>query len=194
MAIMVTCLAETGRTLWLRRELDGAGRRWWEKQRSGNGWGRRRRPGFIVRPRNTETTRSSLPMPAQSRRWPRARLEDGGSSPTVRAGLLSLFTIFTELPLDPFLKLLSNLYGNSKISKNKSCSKIKVLQLWFNNHTQIMSTFWNASLKSKGDTLRIYPFSKYFKFFITTLKTLKTNFVLLTSSTLFLLGSTPKCA
>ena len=40
-----------------------------------------------------------------------------------------------------------------------------------------MSTFWNASLKSKGDTLRIYPFSNYFKFFITTLKTLKTNFV-----------------
>ena len=37
--------------------------------------------------------------------------------------------------------------------------------------------FKNASLKSNGDTLRIYPFSNYFNFFITTLKTLKTNFV-----------------
>ena len=40
-----------------------------------------------------------------------------------------------------------------------------------------MSRFENASLKSKGDTLRIYPVSNYFKFYITTLKTLKTNFV-----------------
>ena len=90
--------------------------------------------------------------------------------------LLALFKIFTELPLASFFKLLSNLYGNSKISKNKSCSKFKVLQLCFNNHTQIMSTFKNASLKSKGDTLRIYPLSNYSKFYI-TLKTLKTNFV-----------------
>ena len=105
------------------------------------------------------------------------RLEADGSSPTVRVGLLSLFKLFTEMPLASFLKLLSNLYDNSKISKNKSCSKFKVLQLSFNNHTQIMSTFKNASLKSKGSTLRIYPLSKYFKFYITTLKTLKTNFV-----------------
>ena len=40
-----------------------------------------------------------------------------------------------------------------------------------------MSTFKNASLKSKGNTLIIYPLSKYFKFYITTLKTLKTNLV-----------------
>ena len=106
-----------------------------------------------------------------------ARVEAGGSSPTVRACLLALFEIFTELPLALFFKLLSNLYGNSKISKNKSCSKFKVQQLCFNNYTQILSTFNNASLKSKGDTLRIYPLSNYFKFYITTLKTLKTNFV-----------------
>ena len=67
--------------------------------------------------------------------------------------------------------------GNSKISKNKSCSKFKVLQLCFNNYTQILSIFENASLKSKGETLRIYPLSNYSKFYITTLKTLKTNFV-----------------
>ena len=40
-----------------------------------------------------------------------------------------------------------------------------------------MSIFNNASLKSKGDTLRIYLLSNYFKFYITTLKTPKTNFV-----------------
>ena len=122
-------------------------------------------------------TCSSFPMPAQSRRWQRPRLEAGRSSPTVRVCLLALFQLFTELPLASFLKLLSNLYGNSKISKNKSCSKFEVLQLCFNNHTQILSRFENASLKSKGDTLRIYPLSNYSKFFITTLKTLKTNFV-----------------
>ena len=33
MAIMVTCWAMAGRTLWLRRELNGAGRRCLEKQR-----------------------------------------------------------------------------------------------------------------------------------------------------------------
>ena len=123
--------------------------------------------------RHVTTTRTR-----RSRRWHLwTRVEVGGSSPTVSVCLLALFKVFTELPLAAFFKLLSNLYGNSKISKNKSCSKFKVLQLCFNNHTQIMSTFWNASLKSKGYTLRIYPLSNYFKFFITTLKTLKTNFV-----------------
>ena len=96
--------------------------------------------GFIARPGSKEKPRSGLPMPARSRRWPRARLEAVGSSLTVRCRPLSLFTLLTELPLDPFFKLLSILYGNSKISKNKSCSKLKVLQLCFNNHTQIMST------------------------------------------------------
>ena len=79
---------------------------------------------------------------------PRARVEAGGSSPTMSVCLLALFKVFTELPLASFFKLLLNLYGNSKISKNKSCSKFKVLQLCFNNHTQILSRFENASLKS----------------------------------------------
>ena len=138
---MVTCFAETGRALRLRRELDGAARRGWEKQRRGNEGGRRWCLGFIARPRSTEKPRSSLPMPVSSQRWPREHLEDGGRSPMVNVGLLALFKVITELPLDPFFKLLSILYGNSKISKNKSCSKLKVLQLCFNNHTQIMSTF-----------------------------------------------------
>ena len=47
----------------------------------------------------------------------------------------------------------------------------------FVGKTKVMSRFNNASLKSKGDTLRIYPLSNYSKFYITTLKTLKTNFV-----------------
>ena len=87
--------------------------------------------GFIAWPRSTEKPRSSLPMLVRSRRWPRARLEDDGSLPSVRCRLLALFPLITELPLDPFFKLLPILYGNSKISKNKSCSKFKVLQLSF---------------------------------------------------------------
>ena len=39
----------------------------------------------------------------------------------------ALFTIITELPFVLKSKLLPNLYNNSKFSKNKSCSKFKVL-------------------------------------------------------------------
>jgi len=120
----VVCFAETGRALRRRCELDGAERQCREKQRKKaeeNGDG----VGFIARPRSTEKPRSSLLMPVQSQRWPRARLEDVGSSPTVRCRPAVLFPLITELPLALILKLLPNLYGNSKISKNKSCSKIK---------------------------------------------------------------------
>ena len=129
----------------------------------------------------------------QSRRWhSRTRVEAGGSMAGGKSCLLELFKQITELPLTQFLKLLSNLYGNSKISKNKSCSKFEVLQLFFNNHTQILSRFENASLKSKGDTLRIYPLSNYFKFYITTLKTLKINFVQLDKIYTFAFNLNPK--
>ena len=60
-----------------------------------NGYG----AGFIARPRSKEKPRSSLPMPARSRRWPRARLEGGGSSPSVRCRPLALFQLITEWPL-----------------------------------------------------------------------------------------------
>ena len=123
----------------------------------------------LTRSDGAETSKPEVsPEGARRSQW---KLAGGDSC------LLALFQLFTELPLTLFLKLLPNLYGNSKISKNKSCSKFKFLQLCFNNHTLIRSIFKNASLKSKGDTLRIYPFSNYFKFFIATLKTLKTNFV-----------------
>ena len=180
MAIMVTCSAETRRARRLQRELNGARRRWREKQRKGgratggrsrlNRWAKSGGEWCAWHAMEAQTRRSQ--------RWClRACVEAGGNSPTVSVCLLALFKVFTELPFASFLKLLSNLYGNSKISKNKSCSKFKVLQLCFNNHTQILSRFENESLKSKGDTLRIYPLWNYFKFYITTSKTLKTNFV-----------------
>ena len=132
---------------------------------------------------------------AWSRRWPRARLETRRRSPAVRCRPWVLFTEITELPLALKPKLLPNLSGNSKISKNKSCSKFNVLQLCFYKHTLSRSTFWNASLNSKGDTLRIYAFSKYFKFYKNNFEnSKKTTLYNLTSSTLLLLGSTPKCA
>ena len=63
-------------------------------------------------------------------------------------------------------KLLPNLCNNSKISKNKSCSKFKVLQLCFYNHTQIRSTFLNANLNSKGDTLSTFCLFKLLQIFL----------------------------
>jgi len=47
-------------------------------------------------------------------------------------------------------------------------------------------------LKSKGDTLRIYAFSNYFKFYKTTLKTPKTNFVHLDKLYTFAFRLNPK--
>ena len=86
---MVTCSAEIGKARRLWRELNGARRCWREKQRKGDGGGGgRRRPGFIARPRNTETTCISFPMPARSRRWLRPRLEAGRSWPAARATCL----------------------------------------------------------------------------------------------------------
>ena len=101
----------------------------------------------------------------------RQKLTDGESLPacTIQANYRIATRSISQITLKFVWKL--------KISKNKSCSKFKVLQLCFNNHTQILSRFENASLKPKGDTLRIYPLSNYFKFYITTLKTLKINFV-----------------
>ena len=75
-----------------------------------------------------------------------------------------------------FHKLLSNFHNNSKISKNKSCWKSKVLQLCFRNLTQIRPTFWNELLNPKRGFLRNFAFLNNFKFYYTTWKTPKTNF------------------
>ena len=58
-----------------------------------------------------------------------------------RAVVMALFHLITELPFVLKSKLLPNLYNNSKISKNKICSKFKVLQLCFYNQPLIRSTF-----------------------------------------------------
>ena len=42
-----------------------------------------------------------------------------------------IFEIFTELPLRPFFKLLTNFLKKLKISKNESCSIFQTLQLCF---------------------------------------------------------------
>ena len=84
---------------------------------------------------------AALSTPARHRNWTRTRLEDDRSSPSVSWLPRVLFTDITELPLAKFSKLLPNFHNNSKISKNKSCSKFKVLQLCFYNHSLIRSSF-----------------------------------------------------
>ena len=96
---------------------------------------------FITRSRHTETTPSSFSTPARRRRQPPRRLEDDRRSPTVNWLPRLLFIEFTELPFAKIFKLLPKLHGNSKISKNKSCSKFKVLQLCFYNPPLIRSIF-----------------------------------------------------
>ena len=97
--------------------------------------------GLIARPGSKEKPHRAFTAPARSQGRPRRRPERIRSSPAMRCLPRALFIIFTKLPLDLKSKLLPNLCNNSKISKNKSCSKSKVLQLCFYTHTQICSTF-----------------------------------------------------
>ena len=114
-----------------------------EAQRSyGNGGGRKQR-----RKKNDDDGVSAFKgRPGSKRKPPRrlfyANVKPGATgSPEKHAGGDScprlLFNVFTELPFAKFHKLLPNLHNNSKISKNKSCSKFKVLQLCFYNHPLI---------------------------------------------------------
>ena len=128
------------RVLWPRR--GGAWRPWrWEKQRGGeketNGDSQAIKDGQEARGSHA----AALSTPARHRNWTRTRLEDDRSSPSASWLPRVLFTDITELPLAKFPKLLPNFHNNSKISKNKSCSKFKVLQLCFYNHSLIRSTF-----------------------------------------------------
>ena len=70
---------------------------------------------------------AAFSSPARRQRRPRARLEAERSSSAMRCLPRALFIVFTILPLGSKSKLLPILYNNSKISKNKSCSKFKVL-------------------------------------------------------------------
>ena len=101
------------------------------------------RPGSKRKPRRGLLHANTTPNMATTAPGGRKKIAGGDSCPLV------LFILFTKLPFDLKTKLLPNLCNNSKISKNKSCSKSKFLQLCFYNHTQIRSTFWNASLNSK---------------------------------------------
>ena len=122
-------------------KLNGAVAAATEKQSREKNGERRRHQGFKGDEETRRSHAAAFSMPAQSRRGPRARLEARRRSSAVRWLLRSLFTEITKLPLDLNPKILPNLCGNSKISKNKSCSKFKVLQLYFYNHTQIRSIF-----------------------------------------------------
>ena len=122
-----------------------------EAQRSyGDGGGRKHRrkkndndgvSAFITRLRSKKKPchglhrASAMPKMATTTTGSQRMLTDGDSCPTV------LFNFFTKLPFVLKSKLLPNLCNNSKISKNKSCFKFKVLQLCFYNHTQIRSIF-----------------------------------------------------
>ena len=82
--------------------------------------------------------------PARASTKPRVATGATGSQEKDADGAVrrrALFHLIIELPFVLKSKLLPNLYNNSKISKNKSFSKFKVLQLCFYNHTQIQSTF-----------------------------------------------------
>jgi len=78
---------------------------------------------------------SGTPKTATNTPRSQRKIAGGDSCPMV------LFPLITKLPLDLKPKLLPNLCNNSKISKNKSCSKFKVLQLCFYNYPLIRSTF-----------------------------------------------------
>ena len=122
-----------------------------EAQRSyGDGGGRKQRrqkndddsvSAFITRLRSKKKPRhglhraSATPKMATTATGSQRKLAGGDSCPTV------LFILITELPFAKFHKLLPNLCNNSKISKNKSCSKSKVQQLCFYNHPLIWPTF-----------------------------------------------------
>ena len=107
---------------------------------------RRRRRSFIARPRErgNDTQRpshaSTKPRAATgaSRRPEKGRRRWGSGH--------ALFTRITELPSVLKFKLLRNFLKKLKISKNKSCSKTKVLQLCLNEHFQILPPFWNLNL------------------------------------------------
>jgi len=137
---IVERFAATAQTLNRRRGLNGAAAPALGKQRK-----RAAKNGddadLIARPGSKKKPRRAFTAPARSQGWPRRRPERIRSSPAMRCLPRALFIIFTKLPLGLKSKLLPNLCNNSKISKNKSCSKSKVLQLCFYNHPLIWSTF-----------------------------------------------------
>jgi len=117
--------------LWRRRREKQRRR----KEKNGDGTSFKGRPGSKRKTRRSLVHASMKPNVATNTPGSQRKVDGGDSYPLV------LFQQITEMPLVLFLKLLPKLHGNSKIFKNKSCSKFKVLQLCFNNHTLIQSTF-----------------------------------------------------
>ena len=130
------------------------------------------RPGSKRKPRRRLFCASVKPRAATGATGSPEKHAGGDSCPRL------LFNVFTELPFAKFHKLLQNLHNNSKISKNKSCSKSKVLQLCFYNHTQIRSTFWNANLNSKGNTLSTFCLFKLLQIFLNNFENSKNKLCL----------------
>ena len=98
--------------------------------------------------------------PARRRGRPQSCLEADRSTPAMRCLPRALFTEITELPLVLKPKLLPNLYNNSEISKNKSCSKSKVLQLCFYNHCHRTDQFIRVQVQwqsASGRTVILEP-------------------------------------
>ena len=109
--------------LWRRRREKQRRR----KEKNGDVTSFKGRPGSKRKPRRGLLHASATPKTATTTRGSRKKIAGGDSCSLV------LFILFTKLPFDLKTKLLPNLYNNSKISKNKSCSKFKVLQLCFYN-------------------------------------------------------------
>ena len=136
----VASFAVTEKALRRRHGLIGVGR-WRQKKQRKEKERRRRRPGLYS---TTKKQGDDMQQPAHAS----AKLEKAMGAPGSLRKLaggdscpMALFAIITELPLDLNSTLLPNLCNNSEISKNKSCSKFKVLKLCFYNHPLIWSTF-----------------------------------------------------
>ena len=181
------------KALWRWQKLNGVGRWWREKQRKRKGEDDGD-TGLITRLRSKKKPRHGLHRASAMLRTATRAPGTEKKATVDEVASTALFPIFIESPFAKIFKLLPNLCNNSKISKNKSWSKFKVLQLCFYNHPLMRSTFWNASLNSKRGHLKNFTFSNTSIFMKQLWKLQKPTLYNSTSSTLLLLGPTLKCA
>ena len=141
-----------------RRSWDGGvGKTEWRKKNE------RRHQGLIARPGARGLDTQSAPRASAK---PRAVADAPGRPEKGRrrwGGGRALFTRITELPSVLKFKLLPNFLKKLKISKNKSCSTFQVLQLFLNEHFQILPPFWNLNL---GCIWAFESFQNYSKFYM----------------------------
>ena len=98
--------------------------------------------------RRQQLTHELATEPAACHRTRKRRKTIGGgscvapaASREVALSLVLIFKVFTELPLRLFCKLLTNFVKKLKIYKNESCLTFQTLQLYFNEHFQILPPF-----------------------------------------------------